>query len=144
LEAIMPMLEFRLASATGKRPVFVSGGFGQRTIRTLDDLTRHIATKHGVHPHTVWKWYCKFQESSFPALANGSRADRGRSRYFAANAAAQHIVEKCLTPRISVREIHRVLRRELNDAAPCYGTVRSYIAALQAATARAGRKAVRP
>lgn len=123
----MPMLEFRLASATGERPVFVPGGFGPRTINTLDDLAQHIANKHGISPRTVWKWYCQFQELSFRALANGIRSDRGQSRYFAAHPIAQQIVQGYLGARMSVRDIHRVLCGELHGEAPSYGTVRAYL-----------------
>ncbi len=123
----MPMLEFRLASATGERPIFVPGGFGPRTIHTLDDLAQHIANKHGISPRTVWKWYCQFQESSFRALANGLRTDHGHSRYFAAHPIAQQIVERYLGGGMSIRDIHRALCRELPGEAPSYGTLRAYL-----------------
>ncbi|SRR6266702_4379440 len=127
LEAIMPMLEFRLASTTGKRPVFVPGGFGQQTILTLDDLAGHIARKHGICRRTAWKWYCQFQQSSFTALANSVRADRGRSRYFAANSVARQLFADCFVKAMSAREIHEALCRELHGDAPSYATVRLYL-----------------
>lgn len=141
----MPMLEFRLVSSTGERPVFVPGGFGQRTIRTLDDLAGHIARKHGICRRTAWKWYCQFQESSFEALANADRADRGRSRFFASNSVAQRLATKCLAEAMSAREIHEVLRSELGDRAPSYGTVRAYVnSAAQPVRVRSQQRKERP
>ena len=141
----MPMLEFRLASATGKRPVFVPGGFGQRAIRALDDLADHIARKHGISRRTAWKWYSRFQRLSFNGLAQVRRADRGQSRFFAGNPLAQRLFTSCLAKGMSTRAIYQVLCWELGDAAPSYGTVRAHVAISQAAAPRrAGHKAVRP
>jgi hypothetical protein len=138
----MPMLEFRLQTTRGKRPVIrLQNG---KQIRTLEQLAGNIAGKHGIARRTAWKWYCRFRKSNFDGLADAIRADCGVSRYFTKHPdAATFVYSKFLIEGLSARAIHTALCRGLADNAPCYGTVRSYLKRIARAGMHHGRKARR-
>jgi hypothetical protein len=73
--AIVPMLELSLLRERRKlRPR------AARCRVTLSGLATQIASEQKVSTRSVWRWYGKFQKSSYRALANRLRSDKGKRR----------------------------------------------------------------
>lgn len=134
LEMIQPLLDFpqdpgRFASLT------VDGV----PITSLTLLVRWLSQKHGVGRTTLWRWVQSFRAGGFAALADGQRADKGRSRWAAKSDTHAQLAELAVYVRyrdeLSIQEAwEKVAARaqRLGVEAPSYGTVRSWIEAVPA------------
>jgi hypothetical protein len=104
LEVISQMLEFRNKSNGYKPSVCLQDG---RNILTLGELAKHIAQQRCISERSIWRWYTRFKEDGFPALADATRSDKGKSRIFQRMPEAETFAQsKYLGERLSVRRVH--------------------------------------
>ncbi|ABF42390.1 Integrase, catalytic region [Candidatus Koribacter versatilis Ellin345] len=99
-------------------------------VTSISRLVEHLAAKYSSSPATIWRWHSRFKKGE--RLADRTREDKGRSRWFArhgdAAAAAAYIGLKW-----GAREAHRSLlsHHELlgiaKEEMPSYETVRSFL-----------------
>lgn len=135
LEVISPMLEFLKKSNGYKPTVHLQDG---RDLLTLGAIVEYICEQRKISERTVWRWYSRFKQHGFPALADDIRADKGTSRIFQqAPSAAQFAQAKYLGERLSVRRVYQILLGEwpkltpgAQIKAPSYEVLRRFLNAL--------------
>ncbi len=124
LAAIEPMAEFSLRTAKGQRPEI--GASDGRTLRTLDEVAREIARQRGLHPRTIWKWYCRARRHGFFGMAR-VRSDCGKSLFFAKHGAIASYLKRMRIQGKSAVAIHCMLQCKFPGKAPSINTLRSYL-----------------
>jgi transposase InsO family protein len=131
LEAIAPLLEFRVSSKQS-RPTFRT--MGGMAVRSMNSLVEYLAEQHQVSPRTLWNWYAQYRKLGYTGLVDRVRSDKGKSRLFEAHPAIRVFVEnKYLRERLSVQLVYQALLRDFKNVepacrrAPSYSAVRSYL-----------------
>jgi hypothetical protein len=142
LNAISPLLEFRRRS-NGHRPVFETQD--GRQLRSMDGLAAYLAEQHRVTSRTIWRWYRAWMTGGYAALADDTRSDKGSFRSVEKCGAlldaglerklslSEYLQRKYLAERLSIRLAHQAMLRDWPQGAgeaPCYQTVRRFLAAL--------------
>lgn len=130
---IAPMLQYRrIVREFGHRPGWVPLPDGsilssQRVLRSMNKLATYLAVRAGVSTKTIWRWVGLYLHGGNDALRDKPRADKGRSRWFAAAAhqAAADEVRRGVAERRSIAAIHRAVG--LIGQAPSYPTVRDFV-----------------
>ena len=126
--SILPMLELASQLAAGKSPRWKDGA---KIFSTMEQLSRHLAMLNGVSRSTIWMWYRRFLREGYLGLRRSSRADQGRSRFFALHfRSAELVIEMSTQQRRSAFSIHNELLRSGEDA-PSYNTTREFVNSLR-------------
>lgn len=120
--AIAPMVDF----AAGKYR-----GSNQPELRSLNTLVDWLSAQRGISKPTLWRWYSRFKDHGYAALADQVRCDKGSSRFFSENPVLGEFVQKkYLAERLSFSAVHDALSRECGKRGldvPDYKTVRIYL-----------------
>ena len=93
-----------------------------------------LSAKHGVSGTTLWKWYSAYKSGGIFALADNTRKDKGKSRFFAEHPQAATLAAYLyLEQRQSFRSAYEAICRDClqlalkPDELPSYETVRAFL-----------------
>lgn len=126
---IQPMLDFGQHKSSGRAAVTLPGG---RVAASLQEICKHISEQSGVSSPTLRRWYDRYRQRGFEALADDVRCDKGISRFFKNHPAVDQLVQaKYLSERLSIQLTYEAMCREFPALnLPCYDTVRVYLHSL--------------
>ena len=110
----------------------------QSNALTLEEVVANCAAQSGKSERTLWRWLKQFDKLEVAGLADKTRNDKGKSRFFSTHPAAdkfiqaKYLSEVNLTVQLAydalVREWHAAhLALNDDDEPPTYETVRQYL-----------------
>ncbi|HKV94915.1 MAG TPA: hypothetical protein VJW20_20385 [Candidatus Angelobacter sp.] len=130
LEIIAPLIDF-VNRTNGHKPVYHNAQDEKFT--SLTAIVEHLAKITNYGKTSIWEWWKRYREDGPGALADRTRSDAGKSRFFERNAdAAAFCRNKYLNERLSVAMVYRALLRESGrllkgEKAPDYKTLRVFL-----------------
>jgi hypothetical protein len=140
LKTIGPLIEYLRLETKEARQAWCA----QRRllIGNADALAKHLARTNNLSAATIWRWYGKYKAGGSAELFDGTRRDKGQSRWFTRHPEAiKYVAAKYWGERMSVPAIRRAMERDRGlldlDAAslPSCDTLREFIQSLPNAPA---------
>lgn len=129
---LSPMIAFENAT-NGHKPLFRDGSGHEFT--SLRAVAHFIATQGTLPERTLWRWWGRLKKQGWAGLADKTRHDSGKSRYFTQHeSAAGYALDKYLHEKLGIRHIYDLmlqewprLRTRPDDEPPTYETLRSFL-----------------
>ena len=154
---IEPLIDFEIEQHTASQQqmhlplnLYLADG---REVRNATLICEYLSEQHGVSARTLLRWVQRYKLGGLPALADGERSDKGKSRFFEQHPKAAALAAYVyLEQRQSVRTAYEAILRDCLSLGlkpselPSYQTVRSFLKAISpamAVLAREGRAAYR-